>query len=129
MVDLDAARGSSGQAHNRDQLAAICASVSIPVQVGGGFRTLEDIDEALALGASRVILGTAAARSPDLVQTAVQRFSATVIVAGIDAMEGEVRTDGWTQGSGIDAIVLALAKERCGVQRLIYTDIGRDGTM
>lgn len=130
VVDLDAARGGSrSRAHNRAEIAAICRAVEIPVQVGGGIRTLDDIDAVLRLGASRVILGTSAALKPSMISDAVQRFSPAQIVVGIDAKGGEVRVQGWTEGSGLDATAMALDMERRGVRRIVYTDIARDGTM
>ena len=130
VVDLDAARGGSeDRAHNRMEVAGICAALNIPVQIGGGIRTLEDIQAVLALGAARVVLGTSAVQDPDMIAEAVAHFSAERIVAGIDARSGEVRTQGWTQGSGVDAIDLAQDMERRGGRRIVYTDITRDGTM
>ncbi len=130
VVDLDAARGGSGdRANNRTEIAGICEALDIPVQVGGGIRTLDDVRLVLSLGARRVILGTSAARDPGMVGEAVRRYSADRIVVGIDARGGEVRVQGWTEGSGLDAIDFALDMERRGVRRIVYTDISRDGTM
>ncbi len=131
LVDLDAARTSTDAmpADNRAVVAEVAAGLDIPVQVGGGIRTLDDIEAMLAVGVYRVVLGTVAAREPDLVSEAVQRFGASRIVVGIDAKDGEARTEGWEQGSGVDAVDLALDMERRGVRRLIYTDIARDGTL
>jgi len=97
--------------------------------VGGGIRSMEDIETALALGVYRVVIGTAAVRNPDLVSEAVARFSNNRIVVGIDARDGEVRVEGWTEGSGLDAVEMALDMERRGVRRIVFTDIGRDGTL
>ncbi|GIV58936.1 1-(5-phosphoribosyl)-5-[(5-phosphoribosylamino)methylideneamino]imidazole-4-carboxamide isomerase [Rhodocaloribacter litoris] len=127
IVDLDAARG--GAEHNRPIITEICRQLDIPIQLGGGLRTLEDIEAALALGVYRVVIGTAAARNPDLVSEAVERFTCSRIVVGIDAADGEVRVEGWTEGSGLDAVDLALDMEARGVRRIVYTDIGRDGTL
>ena len=130
VVDLDAARGGSeDHRDNRDVIARICQNLDIPVQVGGGIRSIEDIEAALALGVGRVIIGTAAARNPDLVSEAVARFSCSRVVVGIDAKDGEVRVHGWTEGSGVDAVEMALDMERRGCRRIIYTDISRDGTL
>ena len=127
LVDLDAARG--GTEDNRTVIRTICGALDIPVQLGGGIRTMEDIEAALDLGLYRVILGTAAVRDPDLVSEAVARFSCSRVVVGIDARDGEVRVQGWTEGSGLDAIEFALDMEKRGVRRIVYTDISRDGTM
>ncbi len=130
VVDLDAARGGSrDRVHNRAEIARICEALDIPVQVGGGIRTLDDIQAVLSLGARRVILGTTAARDPALITEAIRRFTAERIVVGIDAKGGEVRVQGWTESSGLDAIDLALDMEQRGVRRIVYTDIARDGTM
>ncbi|MFQ5569084.1 MAG: 1-(5-phosphoribosyl)-5-[(5-phosphoribosylamino)methylideneamino]imidazole-4-carboxamide isomerase [Rhodothermales bacterium] len=130
VVDLDAARGGSDDhANNRDVITRICEALDIPIQVGGGFRTLESIQAAFDCGVYRVVLGTAAVHNPDLVSEAVERFSASKVVVGIDAWRGEVRVQGWTESSTINAVDLALDMERRGIRRIIYTDISRDGTM
>lgn len=130
VVDLDAARGkAAAHKNNRAAIGGICSALDIPVQVGGGIRSLADIRAAIALGVSRVILGTAAVRDPDLVGRAVQHFGPGKVAVGIDARDGEVRVEGWTSGSGIGAADLAVDMEARGVRRIIYTDIGRDGTM
>ena len=131
LVDLDAARTAAEGAtdDNRATIAAIATALDIPVQVGGGIRTLDDAAAMLDLGVARVILGTVAAREPDLVSDAVGRFGASRVVVGIDARDGEVRTEGWERGSGLDAVEMALDMERRGVRRVIYTDIARDGTL
>ena len=130
LVDLDAARTTAGdQGHNRDVIARIAGALDIPVQVGGGVRSLDDIRAMLDLGVYRVVLGTAAVRDPDLVSEAVGRFGAGRIVVGIDAKDGEVRTEGWEAGSGVGAVELAVEMEARGVRRFVYTDISRDGTL
>ncbi len=130
VVDLDAARGGSAdRAHNRDVIAEICAALDIPVQVGGGIRTMEDIETMLNLGVYRVVLGTAAVRDPDLVTKAIKRFGCSHVVVGIDAKNGEVRVQGWLEGSGQDAVEMAIEMEARGVRRFVYTDISRDGTL
>ncbi|MBO6575589.1 MAG: 1-(5-phosphoribosyl)-5-[(5-phosphoribosylamino)methylideneamino]imidazole-4-carboxamide isomerase [Rhodothermales bacterium] len=127
VVDLDAALGQG--AHNRDVIKRIAQCLDIPVQVGGGIRTMDDIDAALAAGVYRVILGTAAVRNPDLVSQAVEKHGSGKIVVGIDARGGEVKVQGWTEGSGLDAIEMAKDMEARGCRRIVYTDISRDGTM
>ncbi len=130
VVDLDAARGDSeGSAPNREVIRGICEALDIPVQLGGGIRSMEDIEAALDLGIYRVIIGTAAVKNPDLVSEAIDAFGTHRVVVGIDAKDGEVRTDGWLAGSGIDAIELALDMQQRGCRRIVYTDISRDGTM
>ncbi len=127
VVDLDAARNAGKD--NRDVIRRICAELDIPIQLGGGIRSMEDIEEALDLGVYRVILGTAAVRNPDFITEAIAKHTCHRVVVGVDARDGEVRLDGWTEGSGIDAIDLALDMEDRGVRRIIYTDIARDGTL
>jgi phosphoribosylformimino-5-aminoimidazole carboxamide ribotide isomerase len=127
VVDLDAARGDDE--NNRDVIRDICSALDIPIQLGGGIRSMEQIEQALEMGVYRVILGTAAVRNPDLVETAIDAFSPRRVVVGLDARDGEVRVQGWTEGSGLDAVEFALEMEGRGVRRFIYTDISRDGTM
>ncbi len=130
MVDLDAARGdTSGSKINRAVIRSVCEALDIPVQLGGGIRSMRDIETALELGIYRVIIGTAAVKDPELVTEAIKTFGPHRIVVGIDARDGEVRTDGWLSGSGISAVELALDMERRGCRRIVYTDISRDGTL
>ena len=131
LVDLDAARTASdaAPADNRVVVARVAKELDIPVQVGGGIRTLEGVEAMLALGVYRVVLGTVAAREPAMVSEAVARFGASRIVVGIDARDGEAQTEGWEKGSGVDAVDLALDMEARGVRRLVYTDIARDGML
>jgi phosphoribosylformimino-5-aminoimidazole carboxamide ribotide isomerase len=127
VVDLDAALGQG--VNNRAIIRRITETLDIPVQVGGGIRTMADIDDALACGVYRVILGTAAVKDPDLVTEAVKKHGASKIVVGIDARDGEAKVQGWTEGSGQDAVEMALDMEARGCRRIVYTDISRDGTM
>ncbi|HEX7071756.1 MAG TPA: 1-(5-phosphoribosyl)-5-[(5-phosphoribosylamino)methylideneamino]imidazole-4-carboxamide isomerase [Rhodothermales bacterium] len=127
LVDLDAARGDADD--NRDVIRWICDALDIPIQLGGGIRTMEDVDEAIELGVHRVIIGTAAVRNPELVEEAIAKYSCGRVAVGIDARDGEVRVQGWTEGSGIDAVDLSIEMERRGCRRIIYTDISRDGTL
>jgi len=127
VVDLDAARG--GTEDNKRVIHEICEALDIPVQVGGGIRTMTDIENAFEAGVYRVILGTSAIREPELVSEAIARFGSSRIVVGIDARDGEVRVDGWTEGSGEDAVEFALQMEAAGCCRIVYTDISRDGTL
>lgn len=130
VVDLDAARGGAEQgANNRTAVQAICQALDVPVQLGGGIRSLEAVEAALAMGVYRVVIGTAAVRNPALISEIIARFGCRRVVVGIDAKDGEARVEGWTEGGGIDAVELALDMERRGVRRFVYTDISRDGTM
>lgn len=127
VVDLDAARGDAD--NNREVIREMCETLDIPIQLGGGIRSMEQIEEALSMGVYRVILGTAAVRHPDLIEKAVETFTSSRIVVSIDARDGEIRVEGWTEGSGVDAVEFAQEMEQRGVRRIVYTDISRDGTM
>lgn len=124
VVNLDGAFGEATE--NLDVLKAIADDVGIPIQFGGGLRSMADVDKALSLGASRVILGTAAVRNPQLVRDAAARLAGSVVV-GIDARDGKVAVEGWTETSDMAAPELARRMFDAGVSRFIYTDIARDG--
>ena len=126
VVDLDGAL--AGQSSNTEVIKRILAKVKIPVQVGGGIRTLTNIENMLALGATRVILGSVAVRDPELVRAACQNFPGQVVV-GIDAKNGEVAVEGWGIGGGIGAVELAKKMAAVGVEHIIFTDISRDGML
>lgn len=124
VIDLN---GSvEGHAVNHKAVSAILNAVSIPVQLGGGIRTLENIAAWIEGGVSRVILGTAAVRDPDLVKTAARRWPEQIAVS-VDVRGGRVAIEGWTRDSGLDAISVACRFEDAGVSALIVTDIDRDG--
>jgi phosphoribosylformimino-5-aminoimidazole carboxamide ribotide isomerase len=114
---------------NLKRLAEIRAATSLPIQFGGGLRTLADVALALELGATRVVLGTVAVRQPQIVADAVVRFGAERIVVGIDARDGMVATHGWQETSALDTLTVAQRMKALGVQRIVYTDIARDGTL
>jgi len=114
---------------NLQRLHAIHQAVDVPIQFGGGLRRLDDVALALALGASRVVLGTAAVAEPDLVRNAIDRFGPQRLVVGIDARDGRVATHGWQETSSLDAIDLARSMAQAGVRRAVYTDIQRDGML
>jgi phosphoribosylformimino-5-aminoimidazole carboxamide ribotide isomerase len=114
---------------NLQRLAEIRAAVDLPIQFGGGIRTVDDVARALALGATRVVLGTVAVRQPEVVAGAVARFSAERIVVGIDARDGMVATHGWLETSALDALTVAQRMADLGVLRIVFTDIARDGTL
>ncbi len=124
VVDLDGA--FEGESANSAAVKAILAATDVPVQLGGGIRTRAQIDAWLAAGISRVILGTAALRDPQLVKDAAQARPGQIVV-GIDAKDGMVAVEGWAETSDMSAIELAKAFEGCGVAALIVTDIARDG--
>lgn len=130
VVNLDAALGDAGlNALNRQRLHEIRAAVSLPIQFGGGIRTAEDVDAALAHGATRVVLGTALAQNPELAAALVARFGAEVIVAGLDARGGIVVTHGWQAAGAHHVHDLGRQLHQAGVLRAVYTDIARDGML
>ncbi|MEO1239705.1 MAG: 1-(5-phosphoribosyl)-5-[(5-phosphoribosylamino)methylideneamino]imidazole-4-carboxamide isomerase [Pseudomonadota bacterium] len=126
LVDLNGA--FAGQPVNADAVKGILASVAIPVQLGGGIRTMDTIDHWLHAGIARVILGTVAVEDPDLVREAARAHPGKVAV-GIDARAGKVATRGWAEDTQVDATELARRFEDAGVAAIIYTDIDRDGAM
>ncbi|MGI6092559.1 MAG: 1-(5-phosphoribosyl)-5-[(5-phosphoribosylamino)methylideneamino]imidazole-4-carboxamide isomerase [Negativicutes bacterium] len=126
VVDLDGAL--AGKSVNLDIVKDIVKSVNIPIQLGGGIRTLENIEEVLQTGVNRVIVGSVAVRKPELVEQACRLHGAKIVV-GIDAREGQVAVDGWGVSGGIQAEELAKKMADVGVERIIYTDISRDGTL
>lgn len=127
IVDLDGALRGTGA--NDEALKKIVENVSIPVEIGGGIRTMQDIEHRLSLGVTRVILGTKAVENPEFVKEAVERFGADKIVVGIDAKDGMVAIKGWETISNIDAVTLALSMKEMGVKTIIYTDISKDGML
>jgi phosphoribosylformimino-5-aminoimidazole carboxamide ribotide isomerase len=114
---------------NLRRLADIRAAVSLPLQFGGGLRTIDDVARALGLGATRVVLGTVAVRQPEMVSAAVERFGPERIVVGIDARDGMVATHGWQETSSLAAVDVARRMADLGVLRVVYTDISRDGML
>jgi phosphoribosylformimino-5-aminoimidazole carboxamide ribotide isomerase len=126
VVDLNGA--FAGESRNGNAVEAILAAVKMPVQLGGGIRSLAQIEAWLGKGLSRVILGTVALRDPELVKAAARRFPGQVAV-GIDARGGKVAVEGWAETSELDAIEMARRFEGAGVAAIIYTDIDRDGVL
>ena len=126
LVDLNGA--VEGKAVNSDAVAAVVKAVDIPVQLGGGIRSMNSIETWIENGVSRVILGTSALREPELVKEACIEFPGKIAV-GIDARDGLVAVSGWVETSEVKALDLALRYEDCGVSAIVYTDINRDGAM
>lgn len=126
MVDLDGSLQKKPV--NADPILQVVKHTPLKVEVGGGIRTMEDIAFYLDRGVDRVILGSVALKNPELVQQAVDAYGDKIAV-GIDAKQGMVATEGWTEDSQMDFIELAKAMEKMGVATIIYTDIGRDGTL
>ncbi len=126
VVDLDGAFG--GRARNYEIVKEMVTSATIPIQIGGGIRSLENIEAWLALGIKRVILGTKALEDPVMLKEALKRFSEEIVVS-IDAKNGLVTTEGWVKTSSIKAVDFAMRLEAQGVRRIVYTDISRDGML
>ena len=126
LVDLDGAL--AGRSVNLAVVKRIVDTVKIPVELGGGIRTMENIDEVLSMGVQRVILGSVAVKNPALVKEACQKYGDRVVV-GIDAKDGIVAVDGWGVSGDVEVTVLAKEMAKAGVKTIIYTDISRDGTL
>jgi phosphoribosylformimino-5-aminoimidazole carboxamide ribotide isomerase len=126
VVDLDGAK--SGKPMQSEVMAAIVASVSIPVEVSGGLRRLEDIETAFAYGAGRVQLGSAAVHNLEVVRAALAAHPDDICIS-VDSRDGRVSTDGWLGSTNIDALDFARRMAGLGVPRIMATDIGRDATL
>lgn len=126
VIDLDGAR--SGVTFNLPVIQAILEKVQVPVQLGGGIRSLTDLETVFDAGVSRAILGSAALKDPVFLETAVQKYSDKVAVS-VDARDGMVATDGWTETSNQSALEFVRHLESLGVKTIIYTDIAKDGML
>jgi phosphoribosylformimino-5-aminoimidazole carboxamide ribotide isomerase len=126
VVDLNGA--FAGRSVNGKAVDAILEATRNPVQLGGGIRTLGQIEDWLARGLARVILGTVAVRDPDLVKEACRKFPGKIAV-GIDARGGSVAVEGWAEASSLGVVELARKFEGAGVASIVYTDIDRDGVL
>ena len=127
VVDLDGAF-KGGESPNRAVVKDIIAAVKVPIEFGGGIRTNDDVQQLCDAGVSRVVLGTVAVESPDLLEKLISRFPNQICV-GIDARDGQVMTRGWESDTRFSAVDLARSVVAQGVQRIIYTDIARDGML
>ena len=128
VVDLDGAF-SEPNSRNRKVLQKVIDTIGIPVQFGGGLRTTEDVFEAIDIGVHRVVIGTVAAESPETFAEMLAKFGSKTIVVGIDANQGQAATRGWETEAEIDALTLARRVAAIGVERIVYTDIQRDGML
>ncbi len=126
MVDLDGAK--DGKPVNSQLIFEVVEQTDLHVEVGGGIRDMETVEQYLSRGVSRVILGSAALRDPEFVREAVRRYGKSIAV-GIDALDGKVAAEGWLEQSQVDYLEFAKTMEDAGVRYLICTDIHRDGTM
>jgi phosphoribosylformimino-5-aminoimidazole carboxamide ribotide isomerase len=127
VVDLDAALGDASP--NRPAVREIARTAGAPVQFGGGLRSLQALEAAFALGIRRAVIGTAAISNPALVEQAVARFGAAAIAVGIDSRAGKVAVRGWQETTAVDALALAAHMKTLGVERIICTDVARDGML
>lgn len=126
VVDLDGAR--SGVRVNQGAIESIIKAVTIPVEVGGGMRSMEALDEVFSAGAARAVIGTAAVEDKAFLKAAILKYGDKIAV-GIDADGGIVKTSGWEKSGNVGAIELAKEMEDCGVKTVIYTDIATDGML
>lgn len=126
VIDLDGA--FEGESRNLAVLEKIVRAVAIPVQTGGGIRSLDRLDQLFQIGVWRCILGTKALEDPDMLQAALDRYGDKILVS-VDARDGKVAVDGWTRVGTREAMDFARELERMGLKTLVYTDIARDGMM
>lgn len=126
VVDLDGAR--AGRPVNTEAIRAIVAAAGVPVQLGGGIRTAEHLDETFALGVSRVVIGTRAIRDPEWLRGRAEAHPGRLVL-GIDAKDGLVAGEGWLDVSGTNAIALARMCDSWPIAGIVYTDIAKDGMM
>ena len=127
LVDLDGA--FQGERANISSIRSILKNVSIPVQIGGGLRTEEDIDRMLALGVSAVIVGTMAVKHPDVLEKLLKKYTDEQIILGIDARNRKVSIEGWKESTEIQDVKFALRWKNSGIKRVVFTDISRDGML
>ena len=127
LVDLDGA--FKGKGANLVSIRSILKNISIPVQLGGGLRNAENIEKMFELGVSSVIVGTMAVKNPDVLEEVIQRFTGEKVILGIDARDRKVSIEGWQEGTEIDDVEFALRWKKLGIQRIVFTDIARDGML
>lgn len=126
MVDLDGAR--NGIRKNAAIVTQVVKTSGLKVELGGGIRSIGDLEEVLSLGVERAVIGSAAVSDPDFVCAAVERFGEQIAV-GIDALDGIVKTAGWERSSGLDYLEFTRRIEKSGVKTVIFTDIATDGML
>ena len=127
LVDLDGA--FKGKGANLVSIRSILKNISIPVQLGGGLRNAENIEKMFELGVSSVVVGTMAVKNPDVLEEVIQRFTGEKVILGIDARDRKVSIEGWQEGTEIDDVEFALRWKKFGIQRIVFTDIARDGML
>lgn len=126
IVDLDGAR--DGVRANADVIARIRQEIEVNIQLGGGMRSMADVDAVAALGINRIVIGSSAVSNPELVAEAVSKYSHRIAV-GLDARNGMLATHGWTEQSNVSAIEAGQRFAEMGVKHIVFTDIGRDGKL
>lgn len=126
MVDLDGAR--DGVRKNADIVALVARESGLKVELGGGIRSMTDLEEVFSLGVERAVIGSAAVSDPGFVRKAVERYGERIAV-GIDTLDGVVKTAGWEQSSGLPYLEFAEQMEQLGVKTIIFTDIATDGML
>lgn len=127
VTDLDGA--ATGTLPNADAIRGIVDAVDIPVELGGGLRTLREVELALSLGVYRVVVGTMVIEEPDVAQKALATYGPSKIVVGVDAMDGMVMMQGWKESSGLTALSVALNAKAMGFRRMLYTEVRLDGSL
>ncbi|HBB02343.1 MAG: imidazole glycerol phosphate synthase subunit HisF, cyclase [Candidatus Peregrinibacteria bacterium GW2011_GWF2_38_29] len=127
IVDLDAAK--SGKPENLKTIIKIRKIVNIPIEIGGGIRSLEIADKYIKAGVNRLIIGTKAIENLNFIKDLIKRFGAEKIVVGLDAINGKLATNGWLKKSNIDYLVFAKKLKKIGITEIIFTDISRDGML
>ena len=127
LVDMDGA--FKGKGANLASIRSILKNISIPVQLGGGLRSVENIEQMFELGVSAVIVGTMAVKNPDVLEEVILRFAGDKVILGIDARDRKVSIEGWQKITEIDDVEFALRWKRLGIQRIVFTDIARDGML
>lgn len=126
VVDLDAAFSESDST-NRETLVDLIKAINVPVQFGGGLRSTREVDEVLELGVDRVVIGTVAVASPETLAEMLRLFGPEHVVVGIDAKQGQAMTHGWETSQRVDPLTLSRRVAAAGVERIVYTDVSRDG--
>ena len=127
VTDVDGAL--TGHLVNTELIRRMVETVDIPIELGGGLRTLDDVNQAFDLGVYRVVVGTMVIVNPEDAKRVVETFGPSKVVLGIDAFDGIVAMKGWTESSGLPALTVALNAKALGFRRIVYTDIRRDGTL
>lgn len=127
IVDLDGA--ATGKIEHLNIIQNIVSNLEIPIQIGGGIRDYDSATNLYSIGVDRVVIGTSAIKNPSLISQIHTSHGSDAIVIAIDARDEEVSIDGWTQGTSVDVMNLALDMKTLGVTRILYTDISRDGTL